>query len=80
MKQLRPGLQILRKNTSEQFVFCGFNAFTPVEEKLRSLNGIKRSAFSGRPYYFYDESRKQENSSGIIKHGKNLMITELFSG
>ncbi len=57
------------KNTSEQFVFCGFNAFTPVEEKLvRSLLQWNKAQcfFQADRYYFYDE--KQEAGKFLRNH------------
>ncbi len=55
--------------TSEHFVFCGFNAFTPVEEKLvRSL--LKRNKaecfFQADRYYFDDE--RQEAGKFLRSH------------
>lgn len=57
------------KDTSEQFVFCGFNAFTPVEEKLvRSLLQWNKAQcfFQADQYYFYDE--KQEAGKFLRNH------------
>lgn len=56
-------------STSEHFVFCGFNAFTPVEEKLvRSL--LKRNKaecfFQADRYYFDDE--RQEAGKFLRSH------------
>jgi len=49
------------KNTSEQFVFCGFNAFTPVEEKLvRSLlQWNKAQCFFQADRYYFDDERQE---------------------
>lgn len=49
------------KNTSEQFVFCGFNAFTPVEEKLvRSLlQWDKAQCFFQADRYYFDDERQE---------------------
>lgn len=49
------------KNTSEQFVFCGFNAFTPVEEKLvRSLlQWDKAQCFFQADHYYFDDERQE---------------------
>ncbi|PKF76107.1 PD-(D/E)XK nuclease family protein [Chryseobacterium sp. PMSZPI] len=49
------------KNTSEQFVFCGFNAFTPVEEKLvRSLlRWDKAQCFFQADHYYFDDERQE---------------------
>ncbi|MBK1896324.1 PD-(D/E)XK nuclease family protein [Chryseobacterium paridis] len=49
------------KNTSEQFVFCGFNAFTPVEEKLvRSLlQWDKGQCFFQADHYYFDDERQE---------------------
>jgi len=57
------------KNTSEQFVFCGFNAFTPVEEKLvRSLLQYNKGQcfFQADRYYFDDE--RQEAGKFLRNH------------
>lgn len=49
------------KNTSEHFVFCGFNAFTPVEEKLvRSLlKWNKAQCFFQADRYYFDDERQE---------------------
>ncbi|SHL80905.1 PD-(D/E)XK nuclease superfamily protein [Chryseobacterium carnipullorum] len=49
------------KNTSEHFVFCGFNAFTPVEEKLvRSLlQWNKAQCFFQADRYYFDDERQE---------------------
>ncbi|BAP31304.1 uncharacterized protein CHSO_2267 [Chryseobacterium sp. StRB126] len=57
------------KDTSEQFVFCGFNAFTPVEEKLvRSLLRWNKAQcfFQADRYYFNDE--RQEAGKFLRNH------------
>lgn len=49
------------KNTPEKFVFCGFNAFTPVEEKLvRSLlQWDKGQCFFQADHYYFDDERQE---------------------
>ncbi|ASK28974.1 hypothetical protein CEY12_02120 [Chryseobacterium sp. T16E-39] len=49
------------KTTSGQFVFCGFNAFTPVEEKLvRSLlQWDKGQCFFQADHYYFDDERQE---------------------
>lgn len=49
------------KNTKEKFVFCGFNAFTPVEEKLvRSLlKWDKGQCFFQADHYYFDDERQE---------------------
>jgi hypothetical protein len=49
------------KTTSENFVFCGFNAFTPVEEKLvRSLlQWDKGQCFFQADHYYFDDERQE---------------------
>ncbi len=49
------------KNTQEKFVFCGFNAFTPVEEKLvRSLlQWDKGQCFFQADHYYFDDERQE---------------------
>ncbi|PWW29067.1 PD-(D/E)XK nuclease family protein [Chryseobacterium sp. AG844] len=57
------------KNTREEFVFCGFNAFTPVEEKLvRSLLQWNKAQcfFQADRYYFNDE--RQEAGKFLRNH------------
>ncbi|MBB4805320.1 hypothetical protein HNP38_000592 [Chryseobacterium defluvii] len=54
-------IEAYAKNTSEQFVFCGFNAFTPVEEKLvRSLlQWDKAQCFFQADRYYFDDERQE---------------------
>ncbi|WP_027385249.1 PD-(D/E)XK nuclease family protein [Chryseobacterium gregarium] len=49
------------KSTPQQFVFCGFNAFTPVEEKLvRSLlQWNKAQCFFQADHYYFDDERQE---------------------
>ncbi len=49
------------KNTTDKFVFCGFNAFTPVEEKLvRSLlQWDKAQCFFQADRYYFDDERQE---------------------
>lgn len=49
------------KATSEQFVFCGFNAFTPVEEKLVRglLQWNKGQCFFQADHYYFDDERQE---------------------
>lgn len=49
------------KATDQQFVFCGFNAFTPVEEKLvRSLlQWDKGQCFFQADHYYFDDERQE---------------------
>lgn len=49
------------KNTKDEFVFCGFNAFTPVEEKLvRSLlQWNKAQCFFQADRYYFDDERQE---------------------
>ncbi len=49
------------KNTKEEFIFCGFNAFTPVEEKLvRSLlQWNKGQCFFQADKYYFDDERQE---------------------
>ncbi|WP_419867883.1 PD-(D/E)XK nuclease family protein [Chryseobacterium sp. CT-SW4] len=49
------------KNTREQFVFCGFNAFTPVEEKLvrNLLQWDKAQCFFQADHYYFDDERQE---------------------
>ena len=49
------------KNTSGNFVFCGFNAFTPVEEKLvrNLLQWDKAQCFFQGDHYYFDDERQE---------------------
>lgn len=49
------------EKTEKQFVFCGFNAFTPVEEKLvRSLlQWNKGQCFFQADRYYFDDERQE---------------------
>ncbi|WP_294301479.1 PD-(D/E)XK nuclease family protein [uncultured Chryseobacterium sp.] len=57
------------KDTKQQFIFCGFNAFTPAEEKLvRSLLQWNKAQcfFQADRYYFNDE--RQEAGKFLRNH------------
>lgn len=65
------------KNTDLQFVFCGFNAFTPVEEKLvRNLMQWDKAQcfFQADNYYFKDE--RQEAGKFLRDHKTWKEFTE----
>lgn len=49
------------KKTKEEFVFCGFNAFTPVEEKLvrNLLQWNKAQCFFQADRYYFDDERQE---------------------
>ncbi len=49
------------KDTKQQFIFCGFNAFTPAEEKLvRSLlQWNKAQCFFQADRYYFDDERQE---------------------
>lgn len=49
------------KSTSKKFVFCGFNAFTPVEEKLirNLLQWNKAQCFFQADHYYFDDERQE---------------------
>lgn len=49
------------KNTDNHFVFCGFNAFTPVEEKLvrNLLQWDKAQCFFQADHYYFDDERQE---------------------
>ncbi|MET3036769.1 PD-(D/E)XK nuclease family protein [Chryseobacterium sp. NRRL B-14859] len=62
-------IESFAEHTPENFVFCGFNAFTPVEEKLvRSLLKWNKAQcfFQGDHYYFDDE--RQEAGKFLRNH------------
>ena len=49
------------KNTNQKFVFCGFNAFTPVEEKLvRNLMQWDKAQCFFFFFYYYMNDERQE--------------------
>jgi hypothetical protein len=57
------------KNTKEQFVFCGFNAFTPVEEKLiRSLLQWDRGQCIIQSDHYYFDDERQEAGKFLRNH------------
>ncbi|MDN5396236.1 MAG: hypothetical protein L0G05_06905 [Chryseobacterium sp.] len=71
------------KNTSEHFVFCGFNAFTPVEEKLvRSLLQWNKAQcfFQADRYYFDDERQEAGKFLRNHKTWKEFDDTRAFIG
>lgn len=49
------------KKTDKHFVFCGFNAFTPVEEKLvrNLLQWNKAQCFFQADRYYFDDERQE---------------------
>lgn len=49
------------KDTDEEFIFCGFNAFTPVEEKLVRglLKWNKAQCFFQADRYYFDDERQE---------------------
>lgn len=57
------------KNTKEQFIFCGFNAFTPVEEKLvrNLLQWDKAQCYFQADHYYFDDE-KQEAGKFLRNH------------
>ncbi|WP_353145608.1 PD-(D/E)XK nuclease family protein [Chryseobacterium sp.] len=54
-------IESFAEHTPENFVFCGFNAFTPVEEKLvRSLlKWNKAQCFFQADHYYFDDERQE---------------------
>ncbi|WP_209389322.1 PD-(D/E)XK nuclease family protein [Chryseobacterium sp. RR2-3-20] len=49
------------KNNTDTFIFCGFNAFTPVEEKLvrNLLQWNKAQCFFQADHYYFDDERQE---------------------
>lgn len=49
------------KKTPKHFVFCGFNAFTPVEEKMvrNLLQWDKAQCFFQADHYYFDDERQE---------------------
>ncbi|WP_277110737.1 PD-(D/E)XK nuclease family protein [Chryseobacterium taklimakanense] len=68
-KSARENLENFTQNTQDKLVFCGFNAFTPVEESLvRNLLqwGKAQCFFQADQYYIQDE--RQEAGKFLRKH------------
>lgn len=68
-EEAKSKINLFAQQTHEKFVFCGFNAFTPVEEKLvRSLMQWDKAQcfFQADSYYFYDE--RQEAGKFLRNH------------
>ena len=68
-EEVRQKVEAFAKHTDEQFVFCGFNAFTKVEEKLlRGLLQWDRAQvyFQADEYYMNDE--RQEAGKFLREH------------
>ena len=68
--------------TESKFVFCGFNAFTPVEEKLvRNLMQWDKaqSFFQADQYYINDERQEAGKFLRIIKTWKEFTETRNFN-
>lgn len=68
-KIARENLENFTQNTQDKLVFCGFNAFTPVEESLvRNLLqwGKAQCFFQADQYYIQDE--RQEAGKFLRKH------------
>ena len=70
------------QNTDGKFVFCGFNAFTPVEEKLvRNLMQWDKAQcfFQADEYYINDERQEAGKFLRIIKTWKEFTETRNFN-
>lgn len=68
-KAAREKIENFAQNTDKKYVFCGFNAFTPVEEKLvKNLLQWDRAIcfFQGDDYYVSDE--RQEAGKFLRQH------------
>ncbi len=54
-------IQDFSKKNNDNFVFCGFNAFTPVEEKLvrNLLQWDKAQCFFQADRYYFDDERQE---------------------
>ncbi|WP_312344548.1 PD-(D/E)XK nuclease family protein [Chryseobacterium binzhouense] len=54
-------IQDFAKKNNDNFVFCGFNAFTPVEEKLvrNLLQWNKAQCFFQADRYYFDDERQE---------------------
>ncbi|MDV7695675.1 PD-(D/E)XK nuclease family protein [Chryseobacterium soli] len=60
-EEAKAKIEAFAKNNTEQFVFCGFNAFTPVEEKLvrNLLQWDKGQCFFQADRYYFDDERQE---------------------
>lgn len=60
-EEAKAKIESFAKNNTEQFVFCGFNAFTPVEEKLvrNLLQWDKGQCFFQADRYYFDDERQE---------------------
>ena len=70
------------QTTEGKFVFCGFNAFTPVEEKLvRNLMQWDKAQcfFQADEYYINDERQEAGKFLRIIKTWKEFTETRNFN-
>ena len=70
------------QKTAGKFVFCGFNAFTPVEEKLvRNLMQWDKaqSFFQADEYYINDERQEAGKFLRIIKTWKEFTENRTFN-
>ena len=70
------------KNTNQKFVFCGFNAFTPVEEKLvRNLMQWDKAQcfFQADDYYLNDERQEAGQFLRITKTWKEFTENRTFN-
>ncbi len=70
------------QKTTGKFVFCGFNAFTPVEEKLvRNLMQWDKaqSFFQADEYYINDERQEAGKFLRIIKTWKEFTENRTFN-
>ena len=70
------------QKTEGKFVFCGFNAFTPVEEKLvRNLMQWDKAQcfFQADEYYINDERQEAGKFLRIIKTWKEFTETRNFN-
>jgi len=49
------------ENNTDTFIFCGFNAFTPIEEKLvrNLLQWNKAQCFFQADHYYFDDERQE---------------------
>lgn len=57
----KENIENFARTTPRRFVFCGFNAFTPVEEKLvrNLLQWDKANCYFQADYYYIDDERQE---------------------
>lgn len=80
-EEVKKKIENFAQNTSKKYLFCGFNAFTPVEEKLvRTLLQWDKSQcyFQADHYYFDDEKQEAGKFFRAYKTWKEFNDSRCF--